>query len=883
MNDNLMLVICPGCRCLSPFEIAVCPRCGRSIGWVRRLPNTSAALTVNPSSAQTSGPRLELSVTVTWAAGEGNFRGPVDRALVIPVPGAPDAHVSWAGRSTELTLAVGGLRKDLVVGHPYRHNGVEILAWLEAVPRPEIRRQTAVQPLSRTPYFARSSEVTVGRHDTCMFQIPPCAVDLVHCVLVRMPDDGTGGGSDPDDYWIIDNQSETGTFVNRESIIAHRLTGGDILQIGAFQWTFNESDGFLLPLDCVGGVALVFEDVELLLSDERGRYGLQVLPLKIAKGEFVAISGPSGSGKSTLLKLLAGVPINVEQGTIRADGRDISKNRGWYRSILGYLSQEPIVHDELTARQILAFSQRLRSAQFDESQIERTLEQLDVPKGRWDGRLKRLSGGEEKRVRIGSELIAGPRLLLLDEPASGLDHVREKALMRMLRTLSWRGCTVVVVTHGTEVALCDRVLVVESGTLREKATGGSECGCRDDQGLAPQTKAACGPSVPNSPDDHVDPYTSEIPGPWRQFRTLISREVLLLASSPFRRLVLPLFVVPAIFAGAFAVALDRAELVGFFSVLASVWMGASQTLLAIVGEREVFDHEHLLFLRIRSYVLAKTAVFGLLGIVQTVVLVGLLYGFGRLTYPRAQLVGFWWVFGTLSLVNLASVGMGLLISVAVGRISQAANLILPLVMIVQIVFSVHVCRQGGTLQKAYGEFSPWMCSLWPSRRADQWRPGALRWICEGALEAYEKHRGEMCRVNANAPNIQPACEHQAIGAARADDPHDAQEDAFANARLPSRAAAAISYLTLSRYGDIILRSFAYRDESPDPTLGYEFWWKEALLVIATIFAGSIAATAAVLQWQSQDHSVRQFLQHCSGRRHWRRSPRQGSESPNERR
>ena len=443
MDSNLVLLICPECRCLSPAETAICPHCGGSIGWVRRLPSTSRALSWSQSKTPADGPQLELSAMVRWAVGEGGYRGPADKPLMIPVPGSPDAQVFWGGLSAELTLIVDGQTMDVPVGGPCRYNGVEVVAWLEAVPRSGLRRESAVQKPTRTPYFATGSEVTVGRLDTCMFPLLPPAVAPVHCVLVRMPGDGATDKVRHDDYWVIDNQSEAGTFVNREPVVAHKLKGGDILQVGSFQWMFNESDGFLVPLDHVEGIDVALEDIELCLTDEGGRHRLQIPHLQIGKGEFVAITGPSGSGKSTLLKLLAGVSIDLERGKITADGLEISQNREWYRSILGYLSQEPIVHDELSPRRILRFSQRLRSAQSDESDIEKTLQQLDVPAARWDGRLKRLSGGEEERVRIGSELIAGSRLLLLDEPASGLDRGREKALMRMLRTLSWRGCTVI--------------------------------------------------------------------------------------------------------------------------------------------------------------------------------------------------------------------------------------------------------------------------------------------------------------------------------------------------------------------------------------------------------------------------------------------------------
>ena len=72
---------------------------------------------------------------------------------------------------------------------------------------------------------------------------------------------------------------------------------------------------------------------------------------------------------------------------------------------------------------------------------------MDLQQALWQKKPGHMSGGESQRVRIAAELIAGPQLLFLDEPAKGLDHGREVALMKLLRSLSYQGCTVIVITH----------------------------------------------------------------------------------------------------------------------------------------------------------------------------------------------------------------------------------------------------------------------------------------------------------------------------------------------------------------------------------------------------------------------------------------------------
>ena len=124
-----------------------------------------------------------------------------------------------------------------------------------------------------------------------------------------------------------------------------------------------------------------------------------------------------------------------------------------------------VFQQAVSPHQILTASARLRGEPWDAATIDLALMRAEIERERWDQPIRTLSGGQNKRVRTASELMGRPRLLLLDEPDSGLDGERRASLMRLLRALSWQGCTVVLVTHvvGDLDRFCDRVVEIRRG------------------------------------------------------------------------------------------------------------------------------------------------------------------------------------------------------------------------------------------------------------------------------------------------------------------------------------------------------------------------------------------------------------------------------------
>jgi thiamine transport system ATP-binding protein len=191
-----------------------------------------------------------------------------------------------------------------------------------------------------------------------------------------------------------------------------------------------------------------------------GRVVLDHASLTVASGEIVALLGPSGSGKSTLLRVIAGI-IAAETGSIVVDGRDVSDVPTHRRSI-GMVFQDEQLFPHLDVGGNLSFG--LRMAGVPKPERRRRVDELLATVGLAefaDRSIERLSGGEAKRVALARSLAPEPRVLLLDEPLSGLDQdLRVRLAEDLAAILRASATTSVWVTHDIEEAerVADRVL-----------------------------------------------------------------------------------------------------------------------------------------------------------------------------------------------------------------------------------------------------------------------------------------------------------------------------------------------------------------------------------------------------------------------------------------
>jgi ABC transport system ATP-binding/permease protein len=194
---------------------------------------------------------------------------------------------------------------------------------------------------------------------------------------------------------------------------------------------------------------------------------LHELSLIVKPNEFAVVVGQSGGGKTTLMDAIAGFRP-ATHGKVFVDGIDVYRNVASMRDKIGFVPQRDIIHMELTVYEALDFSARLRlpphtSKLERKERINEVLDGLGLESKR-NVRISELSGGQQKRVSIGVELLNRPRLFFLDEPTSGLDPGNETAFMHLMRRLADQGRTIIMVTHTTKnVMLADKVVFMNSG------------------------------------------------------------------------------------------------------------------------------------------------------------------------------------------------------------------------------------------------------------------------------------------------------------------------------------------------------------------------------------------------------------------------------------
>jgi ABC transport system ATP-binding/permease protein len=266
--------------------------------------------------------------------------------------------------------------------------------------------------------------------------------------------------------WILtDLNSSDGTFINDQQILhPHTLRPGDAIRIGPCQFTFN-FDETLTQQNEYGNLRL--DAVHLTRKSARNQVLLDDVSLSILPREFIAIVGVSGAGKTTLLEALSGFRP-AQHGKVLVNGHDLYQNFKAYRTELGYVPQEDIIHRDLTVYQALDFAARLRlpkdiSKKERYQQIQTVLADLELTH-RQHALVKELSGGQRKRVSIGVELLTKPSLFFLDEATSGLDPGTESQMMHLLRRLADQGRTVILITHATKnVMQCDLVVFLAKG------------------------------------------------------------------------------------------------------------------------------------------------------------------------------------------------------------------------------------------------------------------------------------------------------------------------------------------------------------------------------------------------------------------------------------
>ncbi len=213
---------------------------------------------------------------------------------------------------------------------------------------------------------------------------------------------------------------------------------------------------------------LELRDVTLFINqDGEVRPLLADISAKFPRGHFGAIIGPSGCGKSTLLKVITGIAHGDEEGEIHWEGRNLTQH-DFSPSEIGYVPQFSIAHDELTVRECVAYSMKLRVRGMQAGPLNEAVTRIldEVNMGEFSDRLvKVLSGGQKRRLALAMELASKPVMLLADEVTSGLDPQSEDEIVKLLHGLSRSdGRVVLSVTHSLQhLSYYDSVLVLYQG------------------------------------------------------------------------------------------------------------------------------------------------------------------------------------------------------------------------------------------------------------------------------------------------------------------------------------------------------------------------------------------------------------------------------------
>jgi ABC-2 type transport system ATP-binding protein len=209
----------------------------------------------------------------------------------------------------------------------------------------------------------------------------------------------------------------------------------------------------------------------LEVVDLHQRYGatvaLERVSFTVAEGEMFGLLGPNGAGKTTLLSILSCL-LRATDGTARILGHDVQLGSNALRRLIGIVPQDLAVYGELTARENLEFFGELYGVR-GPTLWQRTGEVLDAIglTDRADRRVETFSGGMKRRLNLGVALMHRPRLLMLDEPTTGVDPQSRNHIFEGVRRLNAEGTTIVYTSHYMEEvqALCRRIGIMDHGRL----------------------------------------------------------------------------------------------------------------------------------------------------------------------------------------------------------------------------------------------------------------------------------------------------------------------------------------------------------------------------------------------------------------------------------
>jgi ABC-2 type transport system ATP-binding protein len=208
-------------------------------------------------------------------------------------------------------------------------------------------------------------------------------------------------------------------------------------------------------------------ELQNLYRSYRGIPAIENVSFKVAPGEIVGFLGPNGAGKSTTVKIVTGM-LRPNDGRVLFEGQDIARDMVAFRAAFGYVPEEAHLYSYLSGLEYLQLVGRLRG--LDESLIEvkatQLLKLLNLESWQYTP-ISSYSKGMRQRVLIAAALLHDPKLLIFDEPLSGLDVVSGRLFKDLLELLAAQGKAVLYISHVLEVVeqVCNRVIVIAKGRI----------------------------------------------------------------------------------------------------------------------------------------------------------------------------------------------------------------------------------------------------------------------------------------------------------------------------------------------------------------------------------------------------------------------------------
>jgi lipopolysaccharide export system ATP-binding protein len=206
-----------------------------------------------------------------------------------------------------------------------------------------------------------------------------------------------------------------------------------------------------------------------LIKEYKQRRVVNGVSISVAPGEIVGLLGPNGAGKTTTFNMVVGL-VRPDQGAVLFQGKNISSLAMHRRARLGigYLTQEPSIFRKLTVEQnILAILETCKMKRAERAvRLKYLLDELDLARLA-KSKAYTLSGGEKRRLEITRALVTSPKLLLLDEPFSGIDPIAVYEVQKIVRRLKERGLGILITDHNVRetLKLVDRAYLIHRGEV----------------------------------------------------------------------------------------------------------------------------------------------------------------------------------------------------------------------------------------------------------------------------------------------------------------------------------------------------------------------------------------------------------------------------------